>query len=151
MPPESDLRARWRARGGEEAYRRDPHAETAYQTFRAYYAYLASASGTSPEVADRDLADRAFLAATGGTFDWNGRATLLPWGRSASEVAAEIHRLWPEAQRRWSWLANNRPEDFDLQAVGQNRYQLMIGDEPQRAMNGEPIILRLRDPTDPPR
>lgn len=147
LPSNAKLRERFNNLVGE-AYRGLPPGamDGAFQTFRAYYAYRANAQGIQDtDSVDRDTAIDAANVATGGTFDWNGRKTLLPYGRAPGVVSNIIERQWPQYQQRHPVLRNHGPGDFDLMAVGNGRYKIMEGpDQPVRD-NGREIIIRIPD------
>lgn len=151
IPSNDKMREAWREIVGE-AYRGTDQEGAAFEAFRAYYAWRANARGiVEVEDVDRDTARDAANAATGGTFMWNGRVTLAPWGRDPALVERSIRHDWPQYQARHPQLRGRDPGEFDLVARGNGRYEIMDGANILRDAAGNParIFIRVRDTDNP--
>ena len=117
MPTESLLRSAWMSQVGD-AYRGYPDAEdTAYQSYRAYYAAVAAKrGGVDTAGVDSDISDEAISAATGGVMQWNvdfwgndtpsemrGSSIVLPYGMLEDVFMDSVTLGW-----------NNKRGDFGL-------------------------------------
>lgn len=140
MPSEDDMRREWTNRVGN-AYEGRPQAEEqAFQAFRAYYAGLSRTEGASDGL-NSDRASRSINVATGGTVDWNGRETIVPWGMSRPQFETGVRQGF----QRWSFLRDADPKDYDLRPVGQGRYAVYEGEAPLRnPLSGLPVEIEVR-------
>lgn len=140
MPPEDQLRLAFIDRVGA-AYEGQPQAqERAYTAFRAYYAGLTEQAGDASGALNSDRARRSVAVGTGGTTDWAGRETLLPWGMSAQQFSAGVRAGF----QRWSFLEGEDPSQYQLRPRGGGRYQVFNGDAPLRnPVNGRDVVIQV--------
>lgn len=89
LPHDTELRQRWTSYVGD-AYRGFEKTENeSYQAFRAFYAAEAVRRGKYDGQLDKDIADRAAIAVSGGVTDVNGKNVVLPWGMGKDEFYAK--------------------------------------------------------------
>jgi hypothetical protein len=141
MPKETDLRAEWVATVGD-AYRGSPQAEaTAFQAFRAFYAGEAASRGNNTGQLDRDIAELASRAVTGGVAEVNGSSIVLPWGMPEDTFMDAARISFAQAAQR-----AGVPADFDsvaLQTIGNGVYMAVDGTMPLTDAQGRPLTFRI--------
>jgi hypothetical protein len=144
MPKENDLRAEWAATVGD-AYRGSPQTEaTAYQAFRAFYAGEAASRGLNTGQLDRDVAELASRAVTGGVTEVNGSSIVLPWGMDETLFMDAARISFAQAAQR-----AGVPADFEavgLQTIANGVYMATSGATPLVDKEGRPLTFRV-DPT----
>jgi hypothetical protein len=149
MPSDDDLRTAWEdvvgnsyahLRGTARPGQPDP-AEQAFEVFRAYYAGL-SEGGASDRV-DTNRANRAAALASGGVTQWgpSNRETLMPWGMTRSQFESGVRGGFERIGRRGADI-----RDYELRAVGGGRYQVFVGDQPERNATGGPLFITVARP-----
>lgn len=146
MPKESELREKWASVVGD-AYRGDPQtASTAYQAFRAFYAGEAAAKGLHDGELNRDVADLAARAVTGGIADVNGSKVVLPWGMDEAAFLDSARASFTQATQRAGIALDF--ESAEMQTVGNGVYMLVDGLRPLTDAQGRAVQFRV-DPSAP--
>lgn len=147
MPSDGDLRAQWTGVVGD-AYRGSPQTEAdSYQAFRAFYAAEMARRGKYDGELDREVAQLAAKAVTGGVSDVHGASTVLPWGMPETEFLDAARGQWDAVAK-----ANGLADPFDavqLQAVANGRYAVVQGLDIVRGKGGEPLYITIPTNTQP--
>ncbi len=138
LPSVEDMRQEWRRQVGRHAYAGMPAdvEERAFGAFRAYYASLARERGLTNTTVSIALVREAAAVASGGTTNWSGRETLLPWGMQEREFEAGVRAAFDQTPA----LRGRNPRSFDLTAVGNGAYAV----EGMRHPNGSPVQIFIR-------
>jgi hypothetical protein len=146
MPKEAELREKWVSVVGD-AYRGDAQTQSAaYQMFRSFYAGEAAARGLYDGEINRDVADLAARAVTGGITEVNGAKVVMPWGMDEAAFLDSARASFTQATQQAGIALDF--ESAEVQTVGNGVYMLVDGMRPLTDAQGRAIQFRV-DPSAP--
>lgn len=148
MPTDANLRLTFDSEVGE-AYAGQPRAYSdSFQAAKAIYAAATSDLGVAREVVDHDLWKEAIRLAVGGVEDWNGTATIMPYGMTKRDFKDGLYKRIDQLvlTRVIPTIDRYRLRDMPLKAVGDGKYAFLSGSGYLVDENGDRVVIDFNHP-----